>query len=72
MITEEYIKKATAQGEIAFERVGVIRADSVSLGSFKPYLNNNIIAAKAYNTTEKTNNTGFFLIEGRITELFKF
>ncbi|MFC1523037.1 hypothetical protein ACFL6Y_11570 [Elusimicrobiota bacterium] len=55
-----------------FSRVGVIRADRTKFGSFVPYLNNNIIAVKAYDTAERSDNASFYLIEGVVTELFQF
>ncbi|MFC1522724.1 hypothetical protein ACFL6Y_09970 [Elusimicrobiota bacterium] len=69
---KQYRESAKARGEIAFERLGIIRADKVAFRSFMPYLNNNIIAAKAYHTCDKTDNTAFFFIEGRVTKLFEF
>ncbi|MFC1522988.1 hypothetical protein ACFL6Y_11325 [Elusimicrobiota bacterium] len=68
----KYRDSKRAHGEIVFDRTGVIRADSVALSSFFSYLNNNMMVAKAYETAKKTENTAFFLIEGKVTKLFKF
>ncbi|MFC1523015.1 hypothetical protein ACFL6Y_11460 [Elusimicrobiota bacterium] len=68
----KYRESMKAKGKKLFWRNGVIRADAKAFMSYYSYFDSNIIAARAYETAEKTDNTAFFLVEGEVTKLFDF
>ncbi|MFC1522172.1 hypothetical protein ACFL6Y_07165 [Elusimicrobiota bacterium] len=69
---KKYVKAISKRSVPVFIQTRILRADKMAFRNFLPYLSNNITAANAYAINEKTDNSAFYYVEGRVTRLFPF
>ncbi|MFC1523034.1 hypothetical protein ACFL6Y_11555 [Elusimicrobiota bacterium] len=69
---KKYVEAISKRSMPVFIQTRVLRADRLAFRNFLPYLSNNITAANAYAISEKTDDSAFYYVEGRVTQLFPF
>lgn len=67
-----YDEKLAAAGRKMFLRQVIVRADETDFRNFFPLVDVNISTADAYATSERTEKSALFMVEGKITKLRDF
>lgn len=68
----KYREQLERSGRSEYSSQGIIRADADALRGFFPLLKSSMEAAQAYAVTEKTENSAFFYVVGRVVRLWNF